>query len=226
MVRVSPLHGGTSSAMHAVDVRDRAGHVHSLVLRRFVDDEWRAEEPDAPRTEAAALTLLESRPLPTPRLVALGEVDGIPLLLMTRLPGALVWQPTDVVPTCAAWPTPVAAELPPDEPYALEAQDPPDDSPFWRGAFAIFHGAAPQRRAARRAPRLSPLQRAVGRRGDQRRRRRASVRIGAPEVDVAGRDSYDPYRDVVATLGGRDQEDLAGLDAGDRALLQRAVGER
>ena len=92
----------------------------------------------------------------------------------------------------------------------------------------------------------------MGRREDQRRRRRASVRIGAPEVDVgecrsdlvsslgiaaadrflndwlsaAGRDSYDPYWDVVATLGGRDQEDLAGLDAGDRALLQRAVAER
>jgi aminoglycoside phosphotransferase (APT) family kinase protein len=80
----------------------------------------------------------------------------------------------------------------------------------------------------------------------------ASVRIGAPEVDVgecrsdlvsslgiaaadrflndwlsaAGRDSYDPYWDVVATLGGREQEDLACLDAGDRALLQRAVAER
>ena len=259
-MRCSPLHGGTSSAVHAVDVRDRAGNLHPLVLRRFVDEEWRAQEPDAPRIEAAALTLLEPRPLPTPRLVALGEVDGIPLLLMTRMPGALVWQPGDVDSylrrLAAALPeihaTPVAAQLPPYAPYALEAQDPPDDSPVWRGAFAIFHGAAPsdERRLVHRDYHPGNVLWAGGKISgivDW-----ASTRIGPPEVDVghcrsnlvsslgmagadrflnawlsaAGHDEYDPYWDVVATLGGCRQEDLACLDAGDRALLQRAVAER
>jgi hypothetical protein len=70
------------------------------VLRRFVDEEGRAEEPDAPRIEATALTVAASLPLPTPGLVALGETDAIPMLLMTRLPGSLVWQPAD----CGGWP--------------------------------------------------------------------------------------------------------------------------
>jgi aminoglycoside phosphotransferase (APT) family kinase protein len=132
-------------------VRDRAGRVHPLVLRRFVDEEWRAEEPDAPRIEATALTRAASLPLPTPGLVALCETDAIPLLLMTRLPGSLVWQPADVEPylrrLAAVLPelhaAAVDAELPPYEPYALTATHPPDDSQLWRRAFEIFHGPAP-----------------------------------------------------------------------------------
>lgn len=151
VVRVWPLVGGTSSAVHAVDVRDRAGRVHPLVLRRFVDEEWRAEEPDAPRIEATALTRAASLPLPTPRLVALGETDAIPLLLMTRLRGSLVWQPADVDPylrrLAAVLPelhaAAVDAELPPYEPYALTATHSPDDSQLWRRAFEIFHGPTP-----------------------------------------------------------------------------------
>src|SRR3954451_22223916 len=102
--------------------------------------------------------------MPTPRLVALGEVEGIPLLLMTRLPGALVWQPTDVVPYLRrlAYPGRRGAS-------ALRAPCPGGARPAGRLAVLAWRlrdlpRRRPQRRAARRAPRLSPLQRAVGRR--------------------------------------------------------------
>jgi hypothetical protein len=57
VVRFAALAGGTSSAMHAVDVRDVGGRTRRLVLRRFVRRDWLEEEPDAPRREAAALAL-------------------------------------------------------------------------------------------------------------------------------------------------------------------------
>ena len=81
------LDGGMSSAVHALDLADG----RALVLRRFVREDWLAEEPDVPAREAAALELLRERPLPTPELVAsdpTGAAAGDPAVLMTRLPGA------------------------------------------------------------------------------------------------------------------------------------------
>jgi aminoglycoside phosphotransferase (APT) family kinase protein len=54
----------------------------------------------------------------------------------------------------------------------------------------------------------------------------AADRFLAAWLSVAGRAEYDPYWDVVAVLGGFEQEELTSLDAADRALLQRAVAER
>jgi hypothetical protein len=54
-IKVRALDGGTSSAIHAVDVRTLSGPISRLVLRRFVRADWLAEEPDAPRREAEAL---------------------------------------------------------------------------------------------------------------------------------------------------------------------------
>jgi aminoglycoside phosphotransferase (APT) family kinase protein len=130
---VRALTGGTSSAVHAVDLADG----RALVLRRFVRPEWLAEEPDIAEREAAALTLVERCAVPTPRLVAVdagGAEAGEPALLMTRLPGMVVWRPADLdgflralaalLPAIHATPADGAA-LPDYEPYALETREPP-----------------------------------------------------------------------------------------------------
>jgi aminoglycoside phosphotransferase (APT) family kinase protein len=160
VVRAAALEGGTSSAVHAVDVRDGAGRARRLVLRRFVRADWLAEEPDAPLREAAALELLGPGPLPTPRLVAVdlrGTVADAPALLMTRLPGAIEWRPSDVdgflrglaavLPEIHATPAPPpGAAIPAYDTYALEVREPPAWSrrpDLWRRAFASFEGPAP-----------------------------------------------------------------------------------
>ena len=88
--RVAALDGGTSSAVHAVDVVDAGGRAHRLVLRRFVRADWLAREPDIARREGAALALLAGSEVPAPALVALdpdGREAGAPAVLMTRLAG-------------------------------------------------------------------------------------------------------------------------------------------
>jgi aminoglycoside phosphotransferase (APT) family kinase protein len=103
VVGVQALEGGTSSAVHALDLRDHSGRPHAVVLRRFVRADWLAEEPDAVLREAAALRLAADGGLPAPRLLALDARgaaigDDRPALLMTRLPGRIVWEPADVTP--------------------------------------------------------------------------------------------------------------------------------
>jgi aminoglycoside phosphotransferase (APT) family kinase protein len=93
------LVGGTSSAVHAVSIELASGSVRELVLRRFVRAEWLAEEPDVAVREAEALSILGGAPLPTPELVGVdadGSDAGAPAVLMTRLPGRVVWHPADV----------------------------------------------------------------------------------------------------------------------------------
>jgi aminoglycoside phosphotransferase (APT) family kinase protein len=99
-VRASePLAGGTSSAVHALTVEGGDGRTHQLVLRRFVREDWLAEEPDVATREAAALELIGGRGLPTPALVAVdpnGAAAGVPAVLMSKLPGRIEWDPRDV----------------------------------------------------------------------------------------------------------------------------------
>ncbi len=104
---VRALTGGTSSAVHAVDLDDG----RALVLRRFVRAGWLAEEPDIAAREAAALALVRDRPVPAPRLVAVdvsGAEAGTPAVLTERLPGAVVWRP----PALEPWLRGLAALLP------------------------------------------------------------------------------------------------------------------
>jgi aminoglycoside phosphotransferase (APT) family kinase protein len=147
------LDGGMSSAVHAVDLADG----RALVLRRYVREDWLAEEPGVPRREATALELLEDRPLPTPQLVAVdpdGGDAGDPAVLMTRLAGAIDWAPAHLdaflaglaalLPHIHA--TPVVAGLPDYSPYALEAFHPPPWSTrpeVWERGFAVFDGPPP-----------------------------------------------------------------------------------
>ena len=96
VVASRPLAGGTSSAVHALTVSTADGDIEELVLRRFVRSDWLAEEPDLAGHEATALEVVAGCPVPTPRLVAVDEDGGEagePAVLMTRLPGGVVWDP-------------------------------------------------------------------------------------------------------------------------------------
>jgi len=155
-VAVSPLRGGTSSAVHALTF---AGG-RELVLRRFVRTDWLAEEPDAPAREVAALEIAERCAVPTPRLVAAdpeGAEAGDPAVLRTRLPGAVVWRPPAVEPFLeglaallpAIHDTPAApGDLPAYAPYRLETDEPPPaarDRGVWQAAFALCAAEPPPR---------------------------------------------------------------------------------
>jgi len=80
--------GASSTAVHELRLDD--GRV--LVLRRYVWTGFLEDEPDAPEREVAALTYAAGRELRVPAIIAADprgvEVgDGIPAILMTRLPG-------------------------------------------------------------------------------------------------------------------------------------------
>ena len=158
VVRVWALEGGASSAVHGLDVHDRLGRTHRLVLRRFVRPEWLAEEPDAPAREAAALELVRSSGVGVPRLVSVdvrGTEAGEPALLMTRLGGGIEWHPADlesflyrmaaVLPRIHATPLPAAPGVPPYDPYELELAGPPpwaSEPAVWRRAIELFKSPA------------------------------------------------------------------------------------
>jgi aminoglycoside phosphotransferase (APT) family kinase protein len=156
--RLRAIPGGLSASVHAIDVVDRRGRRHRLVLKRFIWDD--PEEPDMALREGRILELVSSLPLPTPQLVALdrhGESSGFPSLLMTRLPGRPVLRPHDP----ARWVRQLAELLPPIHaldtsgttldvyrPYSLEApaQPPPWSrrSAVWSRAIDVFRSQPPE----------------------------------------------------------------------------------
>jgi aminoglycoside phosphotransferase (APT) family kinase protein len=154
------LAGGTSSAVHELSVDDAGGHRHELVLRRFVRLDWLAEVPDLAEREATALRLLEAGRLPTPRLVAVdpnGAAAGVPAVLMTRLPGQVVWDPPVVEeflralaePLPAVHATTIAAgtSVPEYRPYRLEMHRAPawaSRPEVWVRAIDVVEGPAPE----------------------------------------------------------------------------------
>lgn len=126
VVRTRWLRGGTSSAVHRVDVKTASGTVVELVLRRHVRLDVLQEEPWLVEREALALRLLEQRGVPAPRLVA-ADAEGaecdLPAVLMTRVRGRLELRPKDV----ERWLWRMAELLPP-----INAIDPGDVSvPEW-----------------------------------------------------------------------------------------------
>src|SRR3954470_5053048 len=164
-VRVSEaLEGGTSSAVHGLRVQGGDGRVHELVLRRFVREDWLAEEPDVAAREAMALRLVADGDLPTPRLRAVdvdGGVVGVPAVLMTRLAGRIEWDPpsrreflrrlAEPLPVIHATPVPAATALPAYQPYPLKMRRPPvwaSRPPVWRRAVELLDGPAPSQERA------------------------------------------------------------------------------
>lgn len=83
--------GGTWHANHAIDVLDRDGRLHRLVLRRWARPDWDLADPELTADrEAAILELLSSSLVPSPLLVAAdpaGQNCDVPALLLRRLPG-------------------------------------------------------------------------------------------------------------------------------------------
>jgi aminoglycoside phosphotransferase (APT) family kinase protein len=97
---VRRLTAGGWHANHALNVVDRGGRSHRLVLRRWARPEWRTEDPDfTVEREAGALELLDDTPVPAPVVVAADPEAAIcdaPALLLTRLPGRPPGLPRDV----------------------------------------------------------------------------------------------------------------------------------
>jgi len=93
---VRRLVGSTTSTLLALDILGGTAPL-PCVLRLYDNAAWLADEPDAPRREAAALERVAQVGLPAPVLLALdpegAETGGVPCLLMTRLPGEVVLAP-------------------------------------------------------------------------------------------------------------------------------------
>jgi aminoglycoside phosphotransferase (APT) family kinase protein len=92
------LLGGTSSAMHLLETQ-AGSPLDRVVLRRYVLD-WVLEEPKIPGNEALSLRLVGDGAVgvPAPELLASdpdGTELGVPMTLMTALPGEPLWHPTD-----------------------------------------------------------------------------------------------------------------------------------
>jgi aminoglycoside phosphotransferase (APT) family kinase protein len=151
------LLGGTSSAVHLLTTPAPAP-LDRLVLRRYVLD-WVVEESEIPGNEAMALRLVGEGAIgiPAPRLLASdpdGRELGVPLTLMTALPGRSVWQPADrtgwlrsmaelVVRIHAA---PLSAGLSEWAPYPPSARTPPVWSRHpgaWLTAYELWDGPPP-----------------------------------------------------------------------------------
>lgn len=120
--RVTSVRGLDSSwlANHAVDVVDRHGTTHELVLRRWARPGWEVGDPEMTAAhEAGVLELLAGSPVPAPVLVAAdpdAESCDVPALLITRLEGT---PPPARLPDLSSFLAQLAAALP-----AIHAVDP------------------------------------------------------------------------------------------------------
>ena len=149
----SVLRGGMSSAMYAIELN--GSNEASLALRCYVRPELNEEEPDLAARETAALEVAAIANLPTPELIAVdpaGEAVGVPAVLMTLLPGDVVWDPKGPV----RWLRRLAEALPEIHQveetnpglgryfnYEQESYEPPrwaSDPSMWERAIEIFHG--------------------------------------------------------------------------------------
>lgn len=156
IVSTRRLRGGSSSAVHAIDVDDRHGRRQRFVLRRFIRPNW--QEPELAEREARILDLLKDTPLPVPKVLAVdaqAQHCDVPALLMERLPGRIDLQPRDE----SSWlcrlaePLPVihavdalAAVVPPYAPYEPLGFDAPAWSAHpeaWQTLDALVRGPQP-----------------------------------------------------------------------------------
>src|SRR5919109_4142842 len=162
---VAYLKGSSFLRNHAIDIRDRGGTIHRLVLRRWAGLGWEEtdREFDAAR-EVAVLELLAGSDVPAPRLVAAdlrGERPDVPAVLMTRLPGR---SPPDRPPELRSFLVELATvleaihsvdgravEVVPAyrryyEPRELAVPTWAGDPSVWRRAIAVVHEAPPDGR--------------------------------------------------------------------------------
>ncbi|MCW2572823.1 MAG: hypothetical protein JWO88_2881 [Frankiales bacterium] len=154
-LRIRRLDGGSSSAVHAVAIRDHRDEIQHFVLRRWTDRTVAAAH-DGVRREAAVLTGLSDAGLPAPTLVATdahGEHCSAPALLMTRVPGRMQLDPIDperwlrqlaeMLPRIhAATVEAPAAELWHEE-QSLQVPSWSSDPRLWEDALALFRSPRP-----------------------------------------------------------------------------------
>jgi len=95
---VRRLRGGIDTSMHAFDLVERSGMRRRLVLKRF-DPRWTSRDLGIHcRRVTQTLAALEQLTLPAPRPVwsdPEGSVFGTPAIVMTRVPGRVVWNPSN-----------------------------------------------------------------------------------------------------------------------------------
>ena len=94
VVRIRRLQGASSAAVHGLYLSDGS----RVVLRRYVWRHYLEAEPDAPPREVDVLRFASTRGLPAPGVIAADPTgqeigDGVPVLLMTFLPGRAVAVP-------------------------------------------------------------------------------------------------------------------------------------
>jgi aminoglycoside phosphotransferase (APT) family kinase protein len=97
VISLAVLPGATSSLLHAVEI-ESADRRHSLVLRRFANQEWVRREPDVAVREGLSLQHATRAGLPVPELIAVdpdGTHCGVPATLVARIPGSVVLEPED-----------------------------------------------------------------------------------------------------------------------------------
>ncbi len=158
VVDVSPMPGGSTSAMHRVTLIDHAGRERTVVVRRYVRAEVIATKPDVATVEARALELAERLPVPTPVLLALdahGDQTGVPTVVMTLLDGRPVWETrwssrwvSQAVDAMIVLHDVDASQvaLPALSTYAQKRYDPPrwtTNPDLWEQAVELFHGPMP-----------------------------------------------------------------------------------
>ena len=98
VVRVRPLRGGVSSAVHVVRLETADGARRDVVVRRL-NEYWQRTDPGHAAREFRLLEHLASTHLPVASPLWLdpdGSVFGEPTIVMTRLPGRAVMAPRDV----------------------------------------------------------------------------------------------------------------------------------
>jgi aminoglycoside phosphotransferase (APT) family kinase protein len=160
VVSASALRGGLSSAVHALRVIRPDGDVGRVVLRRYVRQAVVDDEPDIAAREAHVLGFVEQVSLPIPRLLAVdptGADSGSPALLMSFLPGRVVWSPRDldvwlwrlaeILPHIHATLLAGPGELRTYVPYPQRSYEPPEwalDPALWARAVEIFHDPPPR----------------------------------------------------------------------------------
>jgi len=94
VVRARRLAGASSTAIHGLTLSDGA----RVVLRRYVWPGFLDGEPDAPRREVDALRFAHTHGIAVPDVVAADVTgaavgDGVPVVVMSFLPGRAVAQP-------------------------------------------------------------------------------------------------------------------------------------
>ena len=99
LVSVRRIHHNGHVALHSIVANNR-GVRRKLILRRYIDREWVAREPDLASREAKTLQLLEhDAGFRTPRLVAVdptGRETSAPAVLMSHLGGREEWKPPSI----------------------------------------------------------------------------------------------------------------------------------